>query len=462
MLPARALASRRAAALSNLPLRNADAASEASLPCGACWAWQTSGAAGAANHANSAMRKTTLRSGRAIFRLHLDADRFEKGGRQDAAGADNDDVVPQGDLPAFAFHQNVLASDRFDFRFQHEGQCTAPDRGFDACAVLGLCTAERLAPVGQRHSGIGLFGNAGCSFERAVTAADHQHMGTAVLFGIDEAIDDFRLLLSGDIELARGPAAANGEKDGAARIAIPVGPDDEARCRPLDRLDALAVADLEPGLGRRLSPEGEQPLLADFREAHAAYQGQHRRSRHDELATRVVRDGSTETLLLQGQKVELVGERRQAGGEARRPAAHYDDVEHAGPAEAVETSDRLDGLPALLDGVADQPHAPELSRNEESGNIGLKIGSDNGQLDAAGFGPEYQRDRSRRARRLAGAVTDAAGRLDQHGLAVNEAEDIALGACPGTGAAAQAFHRIDFRMQRGRLSQTRLGRLRLF
>src|SRR5581483_3366329 len=187
MLPARALASRRAAALSKLPLRNADAASEASLPCGACWAWQTSGAA---SDVSRAMRKTILRSGRAIFRLHLDADRFEKGGRQDAAGADYDDVVPQGDLPAFAFHQNVLASDRFDVRFQHEGEGTAPDRGFDPCAVLGLCTAERIAPVGQRHSGIGLFGDAGCSFERAVTAADHQHMGTAVLFGIDEAIDD--------------------------------------------------------------------------------------------------------------------------------------------------------------------------------------------------------------------------------------------------------------------------------
>ena len=58
----------------------------------------------------------------------------------------------------------------------------------------------------------GCFGDAGRRLQRAVAAADHEDMLSAVLLGIDEAVDDLGLLLAGNIELARRAAPADGKQ----------------------------------------------------------------------------------------------------------------------------------------------------------------------------------------------------------------------------------------------------------
>jgi hypothetical protein len=53
-------------------------------------------------------------------------------------------------------------------------------------------------------------------------------------------------------------------------------------------------------------------------------------------------------------------------------------------------------------------------------------------------------------------MADAACRLNEHRFALDETNDIAFRAYPGTGAAAEALHRIYLGVQGGRLGQSRL------
>ena len=102
----------------------------------------------------------------------------------------------------------------------------------------------------------------------------------------------------------------------------------------------------------------------------------------------------------------------------------------------------------LLDGIADQPHAAELAGDEQAGHIGLEVGFDDRQLDAAGFRPEHQRDGVRGTGRLAGAMTDAARGLDQLGGPIidNAEQGVSrsnLRTSANAGAAAQTLHGVD-------------------
>ena len=57
-------------------------------------------------------------------------------------------------------------------------------------------------------------------------------------------------------------APAYGEQHRAGPVAAPCGLDNEPRCHPIDRLDAFAITDPEPGLVGRFPPEGQQLFLA--------------------------------------------------------------------------------------------------------------------------------------------------------------------------------------------------------
>ena len=122
----------------------------------------------------------------------------------------------------------------------------------------------------------------------------------------------------------------------------------------------------------------------------------------------------------------------------------------------MELPHRVDRLTALLDGIADQPHAAQLAGDEDSIDVGLKVGSDQRDVDAAGLGAEDQRYRVARTSDFACAVTDTLCWLDQGGLAVDHPEDISLRAGPHARPTTEAFHGIDDGMQRGWLRQTRI------
>ena len=51
------------------------------------------------------------------------------------------------------------------------------------------------------------FGNANGCLECAIAATNHQHVLSAILCGVDQAVDDLGMLFARDIESARRPAA---------------------------------------------------------------------------------------------------------------------------------------------------------------------------------------------------------------------------------------------------------------
>jgi hypothetical protein len=119
-------------------------------------------------------------------------------------------------------------------------------------------------------------------------------------------------------------------------------------------------------------------------------------------------------------------------------------------------------LPALLDGIADQPHPAKLAGDEQSGHIGLKVRSDAGQVYTPGLAPEDKRDCFCRAGRFAGAMSNAAGRLYENSPIVDNAENVSFRAGPSASSAAETFRQIDLRVQRYRLYQARFHGLGVF
>ena len=129
--------------------------------------------------------------------------------------------------------------------------------------------------------------------------------------------------------------------------------------------------------------------------------------------------------------------------EARRPPAHDDYVRVWSPPDAVELSDRVDRLLALRDRIRDEPHPAELAGDEDPRDAGLKGWAEHGNIDAARFGAEDERDRIGRARRPTGPVADTVGRADQLGLALDEAENTAFRASVDAGRATDTPIRVN-------------------
>jgi hypothetical protein len=103
-------------------------------------------------------------------------------------------------------------------------------------------------------------------------------------------------------------------------------------------------------------------------------------------------------------------------------------------------------LPALIFAISPsawRPCSMALASDIDAGNIGLEVGPDHGQIDTAGFAAEDQGDGIERAGRFAGPVADALTGLDQLRLAIDDAENIALGAGVHARTAAHAFCGID-------------------
>lgn len=226
-----------------------------------------------------------------------------------------------------------------------------------------------------------------------------------------------------------------------------------------DGLDAFAETDLETGLGDDVLPEGDQFFLADFAKPDPAVERQSGRLGHHDLAARKVGDRPTEAVLLDSHEPQLAFSRRQTRRNAGGPATDDDEVERVVAAVARELTDRGHGLATLLDRIADQPHATELSGDVNPGHIGLKISADIGDIDAARRRAEHERNGATRTRCTTRAMADTFGWRNQCGLAVDDPQDVTLGTRTDTGPAPDAQGGIDHRMQRCRLVETRLGRL---
>jgi hypothetical protein len=230
----------------------------------------------------------------------------------------------------------------------------------------------------------------------------------------------------------------------------------------LDGLHALAEVNRELELQHHAVPELEQLLLADLGELDLADERQLDRRGHRHLLPRVVEDRAAQRVLLLDDAVaQALVDRAQARREAGRPRADDDHVELAVVTRRLGLAargDRLHRLAALLGGLADQAHAAELAGDEQARHVGLEIGLQQRDVQAAFLGAEDQRDRIERAGRMAGAVADAGRGVDQRGLAVDHAQRM-LGADLDAGAGADAQGGVDDRVQRRRLVQARRQRV---
>jgi hypothetical protein len=63
------------------------------------------------------------------------------------------------------------------------------------------------------------------------------------------------------------------------------------------------------------------------------------------------------------------------------PAGDDRDVEPGSAPDPGQSADRLHRLPSLLDRVADQAHARNLSSDEQPPDVGLKVGPAHRDLD---------------------------------------------------------------------------------
>src|SRR5205807_859996 len=313
---------------------------------------------------SAAGNSARTRLGRAMFRFDGYTYALEKFGGQHTSGAHDDRIVADLLHLAFVLDGHRLRLDLLHVRFHHDPKTAGFRSRLDAIAVARLGAIELRAAVGQYHpaAAVGL-GDARGRFERAVAAADDQHMLAFILLRINQSVDHLRHLLARHAELARRATAADREQDAARRVGAAIGLDDEAVSRARDVLDPLLVVDLDAGLALGLRPELEQRLLAGLAEVDLAEERHGSRRRHHELPARVLVHRSAERLLLDRDIAHVL---RLGGERGREPGGTGPDDEHVEllaprASGAVFLGDRLDDLTALLERVADQPHPAELA-----------------------------------------------------------------------------------------------------
>src|SRR5579871_2675302 len=160
-----------------------------------------------------------------------------------------------------------------------------------------------------------------------------------------------------------------------------------------------------------------------------------------------MRNGTAKAVLFDRQKAKLVLHGCKARGKTRRSGAHNDHVIALQRSASGQFSYGFDGLPSLLDRIANEAHSAEFAGNEDPRNVCLKIRPDMGNVDSSALRAEDERNCVVGASLAAGAVTDAMRGFNELSLAVDQPENIPFGASANTGATAQTFRWIDFRMK---------------
>jgi hypothetical protein len=164
-----------------------------------------------------------------------------------------------------------------------------------------------------------------------------------------------------------------------------------------------------------------------------------------------VADRPADVVALDGKEAEAGLQRRKRGREPGRSASHDQQVELrvAGPARlgAHRLQNPLDALPALLERVPDEAHAPELAHDVQARHVGLEVLSDTGNVDAPLLGAEHELNGVHRTGALAQAVADAASRADDLHTPIDQPENFIfrahVDAAPGEDAAGGVDHGVE-------------------
>ena len=206
------------------------------------------------------------------------------------------------------------------------------------------------------------------------------------------------------------------------------------------------------------APEVEQGFLCRLPELHGPGKWKHHWGSHDDLATRILVDGAPKFILFDHDVAETVRLGGESGGDARRSCSNDDEIELTGLAMTVQPADGFDGLAALFDGIANEAHAPQFARDEQSGDIRLKGCVNLGKFDTALGCSEHQRNGPGGACFRAFAMAYAMGGGNEFRPATDQAQNVTFGTSLRARAASHAERWIDDGMKCRRLCETGLDR----
>ncbi len=298
-----------------------------------------------------AARRTGVRidaSGYAVLGLDLHADFLQEFRGQDAADADDHRVVGEFQLASLEGENDRRGSDALHLRFEQHLQAAGARRRGDALAIAGLGTGEGIAAIGQCDLPAAVLGDARRGLERAIAAADDEHVLSSVLLRIDQPVDHFRQVLPRHVEPPRRAAPPDRQQHARRSMLAPRRAHEESVALAADRLDALPVMHRQIHLPLDAAPELEQRLLRGVAETQPAHQRQRDRRGHHHLGPRVLEDAAAQRVLLDRRELQAVRHCRQRGRETGRAGTDDEQVERAGAAcPGPLLVNRIDGLHAL-------------------------------------------------------------------------------------------------------------------
>src|SRR5450759_108224 len=240
-----------------------------------------------------------------------------------------------------------------------------------------------------------------------------------ILFRIDQAIHHLFQLFARDLQPAWCAAPANGKQHAVGKVTGAIGDDSNRVALALDLFHAFAEVDLDAGFVDHILPKFHQRLFAYFFNVHFSDDGQVHGCSHDDLAPWVMQRGAAESLFLfERHAAQAMMFGGKGGGNAGGSGTDDDDIVRRFCAAAFRNG--IHRLSSLFHGFSYQAHAPEFSRDENAGHIGLEVVFDLRDVHPPGCGAENKFDRANRAGSGTGTVTYAKRRTDKHAFPVDD------------------------------------------
>ncbi len=222
------------------------------------------------------------------------------------------------------------------------------------------------------------------------------------------------------------------------------------------------LPDADIMLVEHLVPQSEQLLLGGLSQFHFSKQRQVHGRGHDHLGARKGIHGAAQRVLLYDKGFQLVLFGGECGRNTGWPCTDNDEVPGHAPLKSHIGHNVFNSLPALLNSILDQAHAPQLSGNVEAFHIGLERLTHMGQIDTPFFSANAQGNGLGWTGMKTGPMSDAMRGIDGGSFAVADAQNVFFrtcqDACPRFDAAVFVHHR----MQRNRLIQPIFLSLRNF
>ena len=385
---------------------------------------------------------------------------------RDPAGHDEHGLVLQSNALRLTRDDqiDVVRFDRGDLTVQEQSDVPALDRSVQPLLVARLDAREVPSAIGQRDLVARLLAQPDGRFDRTVAATDDQDVRVLVRLRVHQVIGDLRQFFARDVQLARCPAAAEGQADVARQVRT---------LAVVDAVDVIALL-LEP-LERNPGPDGKLVLLDDLgpdlqqlllgvrRLREPAVQRQIHGLGHDQLPPRILGHGAAELLLVDRQEVQTLRASFQGARDPGRARADDQQVENGfgtfyGQRAAIRSDLPRDGGP-VLDRRADERVAGDLAGQVHARRPdGFERRFERRQVRTFRDVAQRHGDRADRALHRAEPVPDAARAVYDQRLTVDHLEHTLLGAGCHADPATDALGQVHVReLQPRRVTATPLG-----